>query len=67
VDPIKLKAIIDAIEDNGPRNAMGELMGPYLGWVVAIRRDLALYERWRKSAAGQREIFKKGGADAGKD
>lgn len=56
IDVEKLKAIIDAIEDNGPRDGMGELLTPYLGWVKMIRRDMALYEMWRKAAAGQGKV-----------
>lgn len=55
----KLKAIIDAIEDNGPRDGNEELLQPYLKWVQTIKKDIALYEKWRKAAVGQKEVDSK--------
>lgn len=59
VDVVKLQSIIDAIEDNGPRNHYGELELPYRKWVVDLKKDLAKYVNWRKAVEGQQEVDKK--------
>ena len=53
INPVKLGAIIDAIMDNGPRDAMGDLLQPYQGWVVRVVKDIELYEKWKRAARGR--------------
>ena len=55
IDPVKLGAIIDAIQDNGPRDAMGDLLRPYQSWVVELVKDIELYEKWKRAVDEQRQ------------
>ncbi|MBA7694180.1 hypothetical protein ES703_102787 [subsurface metagenome] len=51
VDLVKLQSILDAIDDNGPRDGQGELMPPFKAWSRGLRRDMEKYRQWTEGVS----------------